>query len=254
MFESAKGEEHGEEASAQSRAELLDALRARMAAIPSRGAATPRRPAAAPDVIPVPGALGAALPAGGLARGTVVDCSASGYVLLGLLAAATASGLYAAVIGMPRLAPLAFHELGGNLEKLAIVDAGSDPLEVANTLLDGIDVVAVECGQVPSRRAEILAARVRGHGAVLIVTHPRHSGARWAHPHLRVESQPAGTSGIGQGSGRLQAVHLDVRVAARDARPRVTRLTMSGAADGRVCWSRRGAEVVPMVSPLSQAG
>jgi hypothetical protein len=101
------------------RAAQLDALRAQMAAIPGRVGAATTPPVPAADVLEIPGGLGEALPDGGLPRGSVLGCTGGGAVLLGLLAAATAAGETAAVLGNPRIGLLAFHEMGGNLARLA---------------------------------------------------------------------------------------------------------------------------------------
>lgn len=81
-------------------------------------------------LLPVPAPIGALLPRGGLARGTVVSVDGAASVLIGLLATITAAGGHVAVIGMPGLGLLAFHEQGGDLAKLALVpqpkDAGID--------------------------------------------------------------------------------------------------------------------------------
>jgi len=228
------------------RAEQLDALRARIAAVPGKvGATTPtptaptagRRPA---DVIAVPGDLGSVLPEGGLARGSVVGCS-SGSLLLGLLAAATQAGEWAAVLGNPRLGLLAFHEMGGNLERLAhIADPGPDPLAVTAVLLDGLGVVVLDHpGTAAPSRARAVGARVRSHGAVLIVT-----TTGWIRPDVQIHTRTAGYTGLGRGRGRLQAVHLDVRVTSRSTRPRTTRLTLHGATPDRTRWSTQATATV----------
>jgi hypothetical protein len=88
------------------RAEQLAILRARMAAIPGRVGATdtpPLSPATPAHTLPVPGGLGEALPAGGLPRGSLVACTGRLGPLLGLRAAATAAGEWAAVLGTPQL-------------------------------------------------------------------------------------------------------------------------------------------------------
>lgn len=124
---------------ALSQAEKLEQLRRKMAAIPARSDGTePATPSVmlrpvderepSPIVataqstlrmLPVPGPIGDLLPRGGLARGTVVSVDGAASVLIGLLATITAAGGHVAVIGMPGLGLLAFHEHGGDLAKLA---------------------------------------------------------------------------------------------------------------------------------------
>lgn len=253
MFESlvvdANGEQVEEPLAAMDRAAKLDDLRARMAAIPGRVGAEAPTPRSAADVIAVPGGLGAVLPDGGLACGSVVGYAGGGYVLLGLLAAATGAGQSAAVVGAPRLGWLAFEEMGGDLARLAhIPDPGPDPLSVAAVLVEGISVVVLAVdGAAPPSRSRAVIARVRSHRAVLVVT---NSG--WIRPDIRVESRIAGYAGLSQGRGRLQAVHLDVRVTGRGT-PRTARLALAGVGGGRLCWTEQN-ETTPVTAPLTQAG
>ncbi|MFD0366343.1 hypothetical protein ACFQZZ_33340 [Nocardia sp. GCM10030253] len=229
------------------RAAQLDALRAQMAAIPGRVAAEATPPATtAADVLPIGGGLGELLPNGGLPRGAVVGCTGGGSVLLGLLAAATAAGESVAVLGNPRAGWLAFHEMGGRLDRLAhIPDPGPDPMAVAAVLLEGVPVVVLDmAGSAAPSRARAVVARVRSHGGVLIVT-----GPGWARADLELECRPAAYAGLGRGRGRLQAVHLEVRVSGRGTRPRTSRVTLAGALGGRTCWTRQTAPAAAATFP-----
>lgn len=229
------------------RAAQLDDLRARMAGIQGQVGAEARTPRSATDVIAVGGGLGEVLPDGGLARGSVVNCTGGGYVLLGLLAAATGAGQSAAVVGAPRLGLLAFEEMGGDLARLAhIPDPGPDPLSIVAVLVEGISIVVLAAdGTALPSRSRAVVARVRSHGAVLVVTSPG-----WMRPDVRVESRVAGYVGLNKGRGRLQAVHLDVRVIGRGS-PRTARLALAGTGGGRLCWTQR-VEAAP--APLTQTG
>ena len=62
-------------------------------------------------------------------------------MLVTMLAAATGAGCWcAAWSGIPRLGLVAAHELGADLNRLALVpDPGADWPEVVAALLDGID-------------------------------------------------------------------------------------------------------------------
>ncbi|WP_280453980.1 hypothetical protein [Nocardia brasiliensis] len=175
-----------------------------------------------------------------------MSCSGGGYVLLGLLAAVTASGRWAAVLGMARTGWLAFHELGGDLTRLAHVPAGGpDPLSVASVLLDGMDVVVVdEAAAAPPSRTRALIARVRRHDSVLIVTNPS-----LMRPDLEIRSRTVGYVGLGTGGGRVRAVDIDVQVTDRVGRRAVSRLRLGGAGVQRLEWTPRAAantaEAVP---------
>lgn len=208
-----------------------------MAAIPGRGeSAAGRLPRAGEPrraTLPVPAALAGLLPEGGLVSGSVVTYSGSSSLLAGLLAAVTADGGHAALVGVPRLGLLAAVEMGARLERLAVVaDPGPDPIEVVSVLLDGLDLVVLGLGgaAVPPARARVIAARARNKGATLVVT-----DGRWSDPALRLDARIAGYDGLGPGSGRLRTVHLDVEVRAKARQPRRGRITLRPIA-GRVEW------------------
>ncbi|KQU06403.1 hypothetical protein ASG56_01570 [Rhodococcus sp. Leaf7] len=246
-----------------SRSERIEMLRRRIHSTPPSASAhpTPAQPvsltatAAAPErepaprrvrpVLPVPAALSALLPEGGLARGSVVSVSGAGSLLLGILAAVTGSGRHAAVIGLPRLGLLAASEMGAQLHRVALVpDPGPDPVEVAAVLLDGIDLVVLGLGgsAVPPSRARAVVARARNKGATLIVTDGRWDGAE-----LRLEARIDGYDGLGSGArtghGRVRAVHLGVEVQARASRPRRGRLTLTSTGSG-VEWGTKADPVL----------
>ncbi|MFF2552539.1 hypothetical protein ACFVUS_16155 [Nocardia sp. NPDC058058] len=185
------------------------------------------------DALPVPAALESLLPEGGLAKGSVVRYSGGNALLSGLLAAVTGSGGHAAVIGLPRFGLLAAAEMGARLERLAVVaDPGSDPLEVASVLLDGLDLVVLGLNgaRVPMSRTRVLTARARNRGSTLVVT-----GGSWAGPVLRIDTRVDEYSGLGRGRGRLRTLRLDVSVQGRSAQPRTGKLALCPN-NGRVEW------------------
>lgn len=69
-------------------------------------------------VLPVRPDVAALLPAGGLPLRSTVAVDGSSRLLLIMLAAATAAGSWAAVVGLPDLGLLAAHECGVVLERL----------------------------------------------------------------------------------------------------------------------------------------
>ncbi|WP_280234970.1 hypothetical protein [Nocardia cyriacigeorgica] len=219
----------------------LAELRRKMAAVPGRGesvvARLPTSEGARRETLPVPAALGALLPDGGLVKGSVVAYAGGGSLLAGVLAAVTSGGGHAAVVGMPRLGLLAAAEMGARLERLAVVaDPGADRLEVAAVLLDGLDLVLLDLGgvAVAPARAGVIAARVRNRGAVLIVT-----GGRWPAPALRLGARVAGYTGLGRGRGRLDSISLEVEVTGRGASTPRTGLLTLRSRDGRTEWVSR---------------
>ncbi|NEW30097.1 hypothetical protein [Nocardia cyriacigeorgica] len=219
-------------------AQELAELRRKIAAVPGRGesaaARLPTSEGVRRQTLPVPSALAELLPDGGLVKGSVVAYAGAGSLLAGLLAAVTADGGHAAVVGMPKLGLLAAAEMGAQLGRIAVVaDPGQDALEVAAVLLDGLDLVLLDLGgaAVAPARARVIAARARNKGAVLVVT-----GGRWPAPSLRLGTRVAGYTGLGLGRGRLDSISLEVEVAGRASTPRTGRITLRRRA-GRMEWT-----------------
>ncbi len=68
-------------------------------------------------------------------------------LLLGMVAAVTAAGGNAAIAGLPDVGLLAAVEMGADLSRLAVIpDPGTDPVEVAAVLVDGMDLVVLVLG------------------------------------------------------------------------------------------------------------
>ena len=135
----------------ENRADQLEQLRKRMAAISGRvgsshrgpGATTARAlPDTAPEsLLPVPESLLGVLP-DGLPRGSVTVTSGARSLPLGMAAAVTAAGGHAAIVGLPGAGLLAAAEMGADLSRIAMIpDPGPDPVEVAAVLTDGMDLV-----------------------------------------------------------------------------------------------------------------
>ncbi len=213
----------------------LAQLRQRIAAVPGQGKGARRRTErpGKPPLLPVPAALEPLLPRGGLVRGSVVSYAGSDVLLSGLLAAVTGDGGHAAVIGRPRLGLLAAVEMGARLDRLAVVpDPGSDPVEVAAILLDGMDLVVLGLGgvSVAPSRTRVLAARARSRGATLLVV-----DGRWSGSELVLTARVVGYRGLGRGYGRLCAVQLEVTAQGRSTPLRRARLSVEGDGD-RTRW------------------
>ncbi|MCB9441069.1 MAG: hypothetical protein H6523_12585 [Mycolicibacterium sp.] len=208
----------------ENRADQLEQLRKRMAAISGRVGSSHRGPGTAtaralPDVapeslLPVPESLLGVLP-GGLPRGSVAVTSGARSLPLGIAAAVTAAGGHAAIVGLPGAGLLAAAEMGADLSRIAMIpDPGPDPVEVAAVLTDGMDLVLLGMTgtAVSPGRARVIGGRLRHRGAVLVVV-----GGDWPGPALRLDARVRGyeTTVAEPGRGRLCRVRLAVRARGR---------------------------------------
>ncbi|MGV0906643.1 hypothetical protein [Mycobacterium novum] len=206
----------------ENRADQLKQLRRQMAAVTGkvgagrRGLAPDTSVAPSSDaVLPVPPLLAGVLPAG-LPRGTVAVLSGARSLTLGMVAAVTAAGGNAAIVGQPDTGLLAAAEMGADLSRLAVIpDPGNDPVEVATVLMDGMDLVVLGLGGrcVPPARTRVVLARARHRGCALLI-----SGGDWQGAALRLEARVSGYELAGSagrrarsGFGRIGAVRLEVR-------------------------------------------
>jgi hypothetical protein len=203
-----------------------------MTAVPVRGEASDVRlrevagrgqsvVAAGDRVLAVAGRLGELLPGGGLRRGatvTVEGAPGAGVtsVTLALAAAATATGEWAAVIDpYGTLGARAAEAAGIELERCAVIrrcpaDRWST---VVAALLDGVALVAANVpAHVRIGEARRLIARARERASVLVAV-----GSWPAEASLRLYAEESTWSGLGEGSGLLDARDLQVRVEAKGA-------------------------------------
>lgn len=107
--------------------------------------------------------------------------------------------------------------MGADLSRLAVIaDPGTDPVEVAAVLIDGMDLVVLGMGgrSVPPARARVMAARARHQRCTLLVTDGDWQGAA-----LRLDARVCGyeTTGgaAGPGFGRISALRLGVQARGR---------------------------------------
>lgn len=197
------------------RAEQLESLRRRMAVITGKspGPATTRPD----DLLPaseaqlaLPRWLAESLPAP-LPRGTVAVLSGARSLLLSMVAAVTAAGGNVAIVGQPDIGLLAAAEMGADLSRVAVIpDPGTDPVEVAAVLVDGMDLVVLGLGgrRVPQTRARAVVARARSKGCTVLVT-----DGDWQGAPTRLEARVCGyelTAGGRPGFGRISRVRLQV--------------------------------------------
>jgi hypothetical protein len=193
------------------RAEQLESLRRRMAEMSGAVAAS------ADDLLPesesrlaLPEWLADSLPVA-LPRGTVAVLSGARSLLLSMVAAVTAAGGNVAIVGQPNIGLLAAVEMGADLSRLAVIpDPGTDPVEVAAVLIDGMDLVVLGLGgrQVPQTRARAVVARARNKGCTLLVT-----DGDWQGAPTRLQARVCGyeiTAGNRPGFGRISRVRLQV--------------------------------------------
>ncbi|OSC43009.1 hypothetical protein [Mycobacterium decipiens] len=148
----------------------LESLRQQMAVLSGKAATHPA------DLLPEMLPAGPAL----LPRGTVAVLSGARSLLLSMVASVTATGGNAAIVGQPDIGLLAAVEMGADLSRLAVIpDPGTDPVEVAAVLIDGMDLVVLGLGgrRVTRSRARAVVARARHRGCTLLVTDGDWQGA-----------------------------------------------------------------------------
>jgi hypothetical protein len=199
------------------RAEQLKQLRRRMAEVSGKVGPSRRGQGSAADLLPasettlpVPQLLAETLPAG-LPRGTVAVLSGARSLSLSMVAALTAAGGNAAIVGRPDAGLLAAAEMGADLSRIAVIsDPGLDPVEVAAVLTDGMDLVVLSlgAGTVSPARARVVAARARHQGCTLLV-----ADGDWPGAGLRLDARVCGYDtaiGAVPGYGRMSKVRLEV--------------------------------------------
>ena len=212
------------------RAEQVERLRRKMAEVSGRasgaGGSAPRRPmpssassSSSGNLLPLPESLTDLLPAP-LPRGVVAVLSGARSLPLSMVAAVTAAGGHAAIVGQPDVGLLAAVEMGADLTRLALIpDPGADPVEVAAVLMDGLDLVVLGLGgrSVAPTRARAVTARARQKGCTLLVT-----DGDWHGASARLESRVCGyeVTGAGAGAptpgcGRISRVRLATRAMGR---------------------------------------
>jgi hypothetical protein len=167
--------------------------------------------------LPVPRLLADVLP-DALPRGTVAVLLGARSLPLSMVAAVTAAGGNAAIVGQPDVGLLAAVEMGADLSRLAVIpDPGTDPVEVAAVLMDGMDLIVLALGgrSVPMTRARAVVARARQKGCTLLVT-----DGDWQGASIRLEARVCGyeTTSDKPGFGRISKVRLEVCAAGRAIR------------------------------------
>lgn len=183
-------------------------------------------------MLPVAPPLRELFPDGGLRRGSTVGVAPGSSpgatsLMLALLAAASQAGSWVAIVGVPDLGPLAAHELGIALDRMALVPRPGVSFDrVVATLLDGFDiVVAAPTGGVPAASVRVqLASRARQHGSVLIPFGPLAS--TWDGADITLRTEGSTWHGLGRGNGRLRTRALTVVARGKGTSSRPRRATL----------------------------
>jgi hypothetical protein len=208
------------------RAEQVEHLRRKIAAVSGKVGDGRRGPAPSTDQLPDPETLlpvpesspasGWYLQATPLPRGTVAVLSGARSLPLSMVAAVTAEGGHAAIVSQPDVGLLAAVEMGADLSRIALIpEPGTDPVEVAAVLMDGMDLVVLGLGgrSVPATRARAVVARARQKGCTLLIT-----GGDWQGASTRLEARVCGYEITGPGRpglGRISRVRLAMRAKGR---------------------------------------
>ncbi|MDT5224121.1 MAG: hypothetical protein QOG19_1528 [Mycobacterium sp.] len=186
----------------EKRADQLESLRRRMEAMSGGRVAAHAEELVSAGSAPLP-------------RGTVAVLSGARSMLLRMVATVTADGGNAAIVGQPDIGLLAAVEMGADLSRLAVIpDPGSDPVEVAAVLVDGMDLVVLGLGgrRVTRTRARAVVARARHKGCTVLVT-----DGDWEGASTRLEARVCGYEfspghrGVpAPGFGRISEVRLQI--------------------------------------------
>jgi hypothetical protein len=181
-------------------------------------------------VLPVVPELSGLLPGRGLRRGSTVAVAAgraapaggSTSLLLALLAEASRSGSWCAVVGIPSLGALAAQESGIDLGRLALVpDPGPDWPTVIAALIDGVDVVVTAVpGQIAPTIADRLVARARQRGSVLMPF------GQWPGADVTLQVTASRWEGLSLGRGRLRRREVTILARGRGAAARPKEITL----------------------------
>ena len=181
-------------------------------------------------MLPVVPELSILLPGRGLRRGSTVaiaggPSAATGggtSLLLALLAEASRSGSWCAVVGVPALGAVAAAESGVALDRLALVPhPGPDWPTVVAALIDGVDLVVTAVpGGVSGSIASRLVARARQRGSVLVPF------GDWSGADVTLRVVAGRWEGLGAGHGRLRRRQVTVLARGRGAAARPKEATM----------------------------
>jgi hypothetical protein len=173
--------------------------------------------------LPTHPALARLLPGGALQKGSTYSVDNSLTLLMLLLAAPSAAGLWCGVVGVPEFGIEAAAGFGIALERLVLVPRPGDQwLAATAALADALSVIVTR----PPRQASDasgarLSARLRKRGATMLAF------GNWPQSEAILSITESAWTGIGSGYGHLTARELTVTATSRvGGRPRRTRLRL----------------------------
>lgn len=191
-------------------------------------------------VLPVPDAVRAVLPMGGLVKGASLSVAGAGATSLALVTLSTTSqrGSWIAFVGIDSLGWGAAARCGLDLTRTVAIN--SPPISrwatVTAALVDAFDVVVVDpLHQVAAPDARRLGARLRERGSVLMSIRPVDGRRRfaWPVPHdLSLTVDAPRWSGLGEGSGHLVERVVSVSSSGRRSADRLRRVELRVSVDG----------------------
>lgn len=181
--------------------------------------------------LPTSPALAPLLPGGALRSGAAYSVHESVLLAMTMLQAASASGAWCAVVGVPSFGVEAAAASGIDLERLVLVpDPGDQWLTVTAALADVATIVLTRpLGRVTPGDVARLGARLRQRGAALVAL------GSWPGAEASLRVTDSSWQGIGRGFGYLSERRATVVATTRAGagRPRSAELLLP-AADGTV--------------------
>jgi hypothetical protein len=179
-------------------------------------------------VVPVAEPLERLVPDGGLIRGSTVAIGGVGATSLALqlVAAASQSGSWIAVVGLNDLAPSAVLEANLDAERIAFIDPGSSgrQVDVLAAVIGAVDVVLLDARlSLRPSDGRRLASRLRERGSILIVVSPGGVVNTSLSADLSLTIGDAQWEGLGRGYGHLRSRRVCVGVDGRGRASRTAR-------------------------------
>lgn len=177
------------------------------------------------SALPTSPGLRPLLPGGALRKGASYSVHGSQQLAVALMSASSAAGSWCGVIGCRSFGAEAAAELGVALDRCILIpDPGSHAVSIASALSEILTVVLLRVGSAPGAGdSERIAARLREHGAALIVL------GDWPRPESAMRVTGSRWTGLGPGHGMLDARELAVRTRdRRGVREHVVRFARGG--------------------------
>jgi hypothetical protein len=173
--------------------------------------------------LPTHPAIARLLPGGALQEGATYSVDRSLTLVMLLLAAPSAAGLWCGIVGVPEFGLEAAAGFGVELDRLVLVPRPGDQwLAATAALADALGVVVTRPPRQASEASVArLSARLRKRGTTLLVL------GGWPQSEAVLSITESAWIGIGCGHGHLEAREATVTVTSRvSGRPRSTRLML----------------------------